>query len=122
MADRSLRDQEQRELERLVQDSVFHPSPCRRLRERVLHDAGQARWRQQLKQRGLVAGLLVLIMVAVPLIAWRALSGPAPAAPVPSQQPAPASGDKPSRPSQSPGAAGGSLGAAILRGAVADER
>jgi hypothetical protein len=43
------------EVEKLLQESVFHPSPCRRLRERVLQDAVQAKQRQKLWQRFLVA-------------------------------------------------------------------
>jgi len=43
------------EIEKLLQESVFYPSPCRRLRERVLQDAAQAKQRQKLWQRFIIA-------------------------------------------------------------------
>jgi hypothetical protein len=58
------------EVEKLLQESVFQPSPCRRLRERVLQDAAQAKQRQKLWQRFLVtsstiSGSLVAAFVIV---------------------------------------------------------
>jgi hypothetical protein len=50
-------------VENLVEASVFHPSPCKRLKERVLHDAAQATWRQKISRRMMVAaGAAVLIL------------------------------------------------------------
>jgi hypothetical protein len=52
-------------IEELVQDSVFHPSPCKRHRERVLRSAVQATVRQRISRRtmlGLSAGVLVFVM------------------------------------------------------------
>jgi len=57
------------EIEELVQDSVFHPSPCRRLRERVIHDAVKANHRQHVLKRTFIAssaaagGLLIVFFV-----------------------------------------------------------
>jgi hypothetical protein len=48
-----------REIEKLVQDSVFHPSPHHRLRERVLQNAVQAKHRQKLWKRFLIASSAV---------------------------------------------------------------
>jgi hypothetical protein len=60
------------EVEKLLQESVFQPSPCRQLRERVLRDAAQAKQRQKLWQRFLVvsstiSGSLVAAFVVVRL-------------------------------------------------------
>jgi hypothetical protein len=50
-------------VENLVEASVFHPSPCKRLKERVLHDAAQATWRQKISRRMMVAaGASVLLL------------------------------------------------------------
>ncbi len=52
-------------VEELVEESVFHPSPCKRHRERVLRDAAQATVRQKISHRmlvGFAAGALVLGM------------------------------------------------------------
>jgi hypothetical protein len=62
------------EVEKLLQESVFHPSPCRQLRERVLRDAAQAKQRQKLWQRFLVAsstisGSLVVAFVVIRICA-----------------------------------------------------
>ena len=59
-----------REIEKLVQDSVFHPSPRHHLRERVLRNAVEAKHRQKLWRRFLVAssvlsGTLVIAFIAV---------------------------------------------------------
>jgi hypothetical protein len=50
-------------VEELVEDSVFHPSPCKRHRERVLKNAVQAAVRQKISHRmmaAVAAGVLVL--------------------------------------------------------------
>jgi hypothetical protein len=62
-----------REIEKLVQDSVFHPSPRHHLRERVLQHAVRAKHRQKLWQRFAVAssavtGTLLFGFVAVRLL------------------------------------------------------
>jgi hypothetical protein len=52
-------------IEELVKDSVFHPSPCKRHRERVLKSAVQATVRQRISRRtmlGVSAGVLVLVI------------------------------------------------------------
>ncbi|HUE17262.1 MAG TPA: hypothetical protein VMR25_24130 [Planctomycetaceae bacterium] len=61
-----------REIEKLVQDSVFSPSPRHHLRERVLQNAVQAKHRQKLWQRFVVAtssvtGTLVIALVVARL-------------------------------------------------------
>jgi hypothetical protein len=61
-----------REIEKLVQDSVFHPSPRHHLRERVLQHAVRAKHRQKLWQRFVVAssgvtGTLLFAFVAMRL-------------------------------------------------------
>ncbi len=50
-------------IEELVEDSVFHPSPCKRHREHVLRSAAQATVRQKISRQmiGVIsAGALVL--------------------------------------------------------------
>jgi hypothetical protein len=64
-----------REIERIVQESVFHPSPCRRLRERVIQNAVQARLRHNLWKRLLFGGAAlscgVLLVAGVVIFAHR---------------------------------------------------
>jgi hypothetical protein len=59
------------EIEELVQASVFHPSPCKRLRERVLHSAIRAQKQQIVSRRTLLGASTVL---AVALILFIVLS------------------------------------------------
>jgi len=50
-------------IEELVEDSVFHPSPCKRHREHVLRSAAQATVRQKISRQmigAISAGALVL--------------------------------------------------------------
>ncbi len=42
-------------IEELVEESVFHPSPCKRHRERVLKNAVQATVRQKISRRTIAA-------------------------------------------------------------------
>lgn len=64
-----------REIEKLVQDSVFHASPCRRLRERVLESAVQAKHRQNLWKRFVVASSAVMGSLVIAFVVIR-LSAP----------------------------------------------
>ena len=66
MADRRLR-----QVEELVQASVFHPSPCRRLRERVVHKAEQAMHRQRLGRRTAIASAFAIGLIVFPLVVMR---------------------------------------------------
>ncbi|HXY37026.1 MAG TPA: hypothetical protein VEI07_22555 [Planctomycetaceae bacterium] len=50
-------------LEELVEDSVFHPSPCKRHRERVLRSAVRAAVQQKISRRMIaVAGAAALVL------------------------------------------------------------
>ena len=64
------------QIEELVEESVFHPSPCKRHRERVLKNALQAAVRQKVSRRtigvalaAVVAGLVLPVPVAAALVA-----------------------------------------------------
>ena len=75
MADRRLND-----IEDLVQSSVFNPSPCRRLRERILHDAARAHRRQQNWQRAVPFVLATMGILGATLLGVRVLKAPHPPA------------------------------------------
>ena len=60
-----------REIEKLVQDSVFHPSPRHHLRERVLQHAVRAKHRQKLWQRFVVASSAVTGTLLFAFVAMR---------------------------------------------------
>ena len=64
-----------REIEKLVEDSVFHPAPCHQLRERVLQNAAEAKVRQKLWQRFVVATSIVTGALVVTLIVLRPGTG-----------------------------------------------
>jgi hypothetical protein len=66
-----------REIEKLVQDSVFHPSPRHHLRERVLRNAVEAKHRQKLWRRFLVASSVLSGTLVIAFVAMRVCtSGP----------------------------------------------
>lgn len=60
-----------REIEKLVEDSVFHPSPRHHLRQRVLQHAIKARHRQKQWRRFAVASSVVFGTLVVGFIAVR---------------------------------------------------
>jgi hypothetical protein len=60
------------DVEELVEASVFHPSPARRLRAQVLHNAAKAAQRQQFARRlaaagGIVAGVVIASFIVIRL-------------------------------------------------------
>jgi hypothetical protein len=119
MADRRLSD-----IEDLVEASVFHPSPCRRLRERILHHAARAHRRQQRWQRAVPILLAAMGITVVALFAIRihkpapAASKPVPAAQVQSAQTgSPSNNESTSRPQVQPSSEQ-SLGQALYSGSV----
>jgi hypothetical protein len=108
------------EVEKLLQESVFHPSPCRRLRERVLRDAAQAKQRQKLWQRFLVAsstisGSLVAAFVVIRICSQGPAIVPEPG-PVRVQVYSPGRVDVPAGAPQRVPAPGASLGADLYLG------
>jgi hypothetical protein len=122
MADRRLSD-----IEDLVEASVFHPSPCRRLRDRILHHAARAQRRQQRWQRAVpfllaAMGFAVVVLFAIRLHkAAPAASKPVPAAQVQSAQTGAAPRtDSTSRPEPPPNA-NQSLGQALYSGYVGEK-
>ncbi len=63
-----------RDIEELVQASVFHPSPCRKLRERVIRDAvkvnrQQTMWRKLIIGSSSVAGSALLLIAILHVFA-----------------------------------------------------
>jgi hypothetical protein len=53
------------EIEELVEESVFHPSPCKRHRERVLKKAVQATFRHKVSRRTIMAASAVVMVLGV---------------------------------------------------------
>jgi hypothetical protein len=104
------------QVENLVEASVFHPSPCKRLKERVLHDAALATWRQKISRRMMVAAGAAVLMLGLGISVVRL-------ARTPSDATAPASGatsetQSASHPAQPPAA--GSLGEGLYQSTAAD--
>jgi hypothetical protein len=64
-------------VEELVEDSVFHPSPCKRHRERVLRSAVQATVRQTISRRMIAAVSATALVVVLGIIVVRAATSPA---------------------------------------------
>jgi hypothetical protein len=58
-------------VEELVEDSVFHPSPCKRHRERVLRSAVQATVRQTISRRMIAAVSATALVVVLGIIVVR---------------------------------------------------
>jgi hypothetical protein len=103
-----------REIEKLVQDSVFSPSPRHHLRERVLQNAVQAKHRQKLWQRFVVATSAVTGTLVIALVVTR-LCTPGPkvatdAGPVRVQVYSPGQNVRLPAPPQRPSAPASSLG------------
>jgi hypothetical protein len=119
MADRRLSD-----IEDLVEASVFNPSPCRRLRERILHDAVRATRSQQRWQRALPFVLATMGIAVVALFSVRLFKhAPIPSKPVSAAQiqieatqtGSPSSSESSSRPQSQP-SSDQSLGQALYSG------
>jgi hypothetical protein len=68
-----------RDIEKLVEDSVFHPSPRHHLRDRVLRNAIDAQHRQKLWQRFAVISSSMTGMLLIAFLGFR-LWTPGPAA------------------------------------------
>jgi hypothetical protein len=58
------------QIEELVEESVFHPSPCKRHRERVLKNALQATVRQKVSRRmiGVASAAVVLLGIGIVIV------------------------------------------------------
>ncbi len=108
------------EIEELVQASVFHPSPCRRLRARVLHGAVQARHRQRISHRVLGAMAALAVSAAILFVAARHFSAAAPEPPAVRAETG-STADRPSQKTAAP-APGASLGETLYRGEAGDQR
>src|ERR1700677_1281754 len=65
------------QVEELVEESVFHPSPCKRHREQVLKSAVQATVRQKVSHRMIAAGSASVLVMGILLIRAVVMSRPA---------------------------------------------
>jgi hypothetical protein len=67
------------QIEELVEESVFHPSPCKRHRERVLKNALQAAVRQKVSRRmiGVASAAVVLLGIGIVIVRSATSSGDA---------------------------------------------
>ncbi len=68
-------------VEELVEESVFHPSPCKRHREQVLRTAVQATVRQKVSRRMIAAGSASVLMLGMGILLIRAVATSRPAVP-----------------------------------------
>jgi hypothetical protein len=107
------------QIEELVEESVFHPSPCKRHRDRVLRSAVQATFRHKISRRAIAAGSAVVILIGMTIFIMR-MAAPAPSDEALPQSAAPSSAapaETPTSaaPEQQPAPAG-SLGEGLYRG------
>jgi hypothetical protein len=109
-------------VEKLVEASVFHPSPCKRLKERVLRDAVHAAWQQKISHRMMAAvcgaGLLLGLGLFVVRIARTPAEPTEAAVPAAAATPAEAQPETTSAPAPT---AGGSLGEGLFQSAPATD-
>ncbi|HEV3302102.1 MAG TPA: hypothetical protein VG055_20780 [Planctomycetaceae bacterium] len=59
------------QIEELVEESVFHPSPCKRHRERVLKNALQAAVRQKVSRRTIGVALAAVVLLGIGIVIVR---------------------------------------------------
>jgi hypothetical protein len=88
------------QIEELVEESVFHPSPCKRHRERVLKNALQAAVRQKVSRRtiGVALAAVVLLGIGIVIVRSATSSGDAdPTATAPTSSAAPPTQPSPPR-------------------------
>ncbi len=109
------------QIEELVQDSVFHPSPCKRHREQVLKNAVRATARQKISRQMIVGGSAAILVLWMGILLIRAVSSSGPAVsentPAASATPAEATTTAPATPAAAPQqpATNGSLGEELFR-------
>ena len=58
-------------IEELVEDSIFHPSPCRRHKERVLRHAVRAKVRQTISRRAMLAAGAAIVSLGMAIVVVR---------------------------------------------------
>ena len=105
------------QIEELVEESVFHPSPCKRHRERVLKNAVQATFRHKISRRAIAAGSATILVLGMMIFIVRmATSSPSVEQVPPSAEPTIASPAETSAaaPEKQPAPAG-SLGEGLYR-------
>jgi hypothetical protein len=103
-------------IEELVEESVFHPSPCKRHRERVLRDAAQATVRQKLSRRMIVAVSASALLLGMGIILVRMTTTSGDAVPGAAAPASAATVEARTAPSSTPPAAAGSMGEDLYRG------
>jgi len=59
------------QIEELVEESVFHPSPCKRHREHVLKKAMQATVRQKISHRMIAVASAAVVVVGIGIVIVR---------------------------------------------------
>jgi hypothetical protein len=69
------------QVEELVEESVFHPSPCKRHREQVLKSAVQATVRQKVSHRMIAFGSASVLVLGMGILLIRAVATSRPAVP-----------------------------------------
>jgi hypothetical protein len=67
------------QVEELVEESVFHPSPCKRHREQVLRTAVQATVRQKVSRRMIAAGSASVLALGMGILLIRVVATSHPA-------------------------------------------
>jgi hypothetical protein len=95
------------QIEELVEESVFHPSPCKRHREHVLKKALQATVRQKISRRMIAVASAAVVVVGMGIVIVRSATSsgetdpgtaaPASAPTVEAKSAAPATQPAPSR-------------------------
>jgi hypothetical protein len=107
-------------VEELVEESVFHPSPCKRHRERVLRDAAQATFRQKISHRMIVAVSAASVVLGIGIFSVRMATTPGEAtsaAAAPASAPTAPAVEVQTPPSSPPAVPAGSLGEGLYRSA-----
>ena len=108
-------------IEELVEDSVFHPSPCKRHREQVLKNAVRATVRQKISRQMIVGGSAVILVLGMGILLIRSVSSSSPAVsestPAASATPVETATAAPATPAAAPQqpATNGSLGEELYR-------
>ncbi len=101
-------------VEELVEESVFHPSPCKRHRETVLKNAVRATVRQKISRRMLAAASGGVVMLGLAIVVIRMASSSGEAVPAPVE---PASAATVESATAKPSAPAGSVGEGLFRSA-----
>jgi hypothetical protein len=102
------------QIEELVEESVFHPSPCKRHRERVLSNAIRATVQQKISRRMIVAASAAALVLGVGIVIARIATSSGEAVPNGTSASSPAVEATSATPAPQP-TTGGSMGEGLYR-------